>query len=68
MDSRLRGNDEAHFSKDYKLNVNTTEGQDLLNSPSRFDAILFSSRPQVAGLVALSQGLPTQEWTKLVKS
>ena len=45
-----------------------SKGQDLLNTPSRFEAILFSARRRAAGLVVLSQGSPTQQWAKSVKS
>jgi hypothetical protein len=48
--------------------ASATEGQDHLNPPSRFEAILFSARRQSAGLVVLSQALPTVQWTAWVKS
>jgi hypothetical protein len=43
-------------------------GQGHLNPPSRFEAILFSARRQVQGLVVLSPSLPTWQWTIWVKS
>jgi hypothetical protein len=59
-----------HLEHDHQLRAaaRAIRGQDLPNAPSRFAAILFSARRRAAGLVVLSPGLPTQQWTKWVKS